>query len=577
MTEHLKFVCELKNVPGNQIEELTSETLQVVMLTEHKHKMVSELSGGMKRKLSLAMAIVSKPKVIILDEPTSGLDVESRRQTWELIKRLKVGRSIIMSSQHLEEADELADRICIMTKGKLLALDRPEGIKKQFGVGYKLLIEPKVDQISQQEFQELTNTEIGPLVLSAPNRERGYGENSDSTRKKVIYQVPFSQVQSLSGLLSELEARFGDRTYIDIEMNSLEDAYINIAKEEEKLIANMASTRRSDRAKSISNIDERQALIQSHNAAAINETINETTDLEASRLYGTESNTAETSRFPVDLERFMNAKSEPAFHRQAWANCKRRLIQFIKSPQEIVLNVQILLFILIQIILLQTILSITFKLAEARGSDAALRQTMEEMEERILHMAFPALVLASIVTSGALFVVTAVQDREDKLRYLLKFSGMTSTAYFFGLVVADMILFCVPCGLVVLLSYFLDIKSFYANAGEILMALFMFGLGFMQLNYLVGYLFSTAESAFKYQLVAMGAYYALKLLAHLVDVLLLARGWTAEAHWLRIEMFFLYVSPFECLGELMSLALGRASARQALEPPRADQATVYQL
>jgi len=60
---------------------------------------------------------VSKPNVVILDEPTSGLDVESRRQVWELIKRLKVGRSIIMSSQHLEEADELADRIMIMTKG----------------------------------------------------------------------------------------------------------------------------------------------------------------------------------------------------------------------------------------------------------------------------------------------------------------------------------------------------------------------------------------------------------------------------------------------------------------------------
>jgi len=79
----------------------------------------------MKRKLSLAMAIVTKPSVLILDEPTSGLDVESRRQIWDLIKTLKVGRSIIMSSQHLEEADELADRICIMTKGKLLALDNP--------------------------------------------------------------------------------------------------------------------------------------------------------------------------------------------------------------------------------------------------------------------------------------------------------------------------------------------------------------------------------------------------------------------------------------------------------------------
>lgn len=83
----------------------------------------------MKRKLSLAMAIVTKPKLLILDEPTSGLDVESRRQIWELIKSLKAGRSIIMSSQHLEEADELSDRLCILTKGQLLALDTPENIK----------------------------------------------------------------------------------------------------------------------------------------------------------------------------------------------------------------------------------------------------------------------------------------------------------------------------------------------------------------------------------------------------------------------------------------------------------------
>ena len=97
--------------------QLIKETLSQVLLTEHKDKKVKELSGGMKRKLSLAMAIVTKPKVLILDEPTSGLDVQSRRQIWNLIKKIKQGRSIIMSSQHLEEADELADRICIMTKG----------------------------------------------------------------------------------------------------------------------------------------------------------------------------------------------------------------------------------------------------------------------------------------------------------------------------------------------------------------------------------------------------------------------------------------------------------------------------
>jgi ABC-type multidrug transport system ATPase subunit len=77
--EHLEFVCEIKNVPKSEVKTLIEETLSVVMLTEHRLKRVNELSGGMKRKLSLAMAIVTKPKVIILDEPTSGLDVESRR------------------------------------------------------------------------------------------------------------------------------------------------------------------------------------------------------------------------------------------------------------------------------------------------------------------------------------------------------------------------------------------------------------------------------------------------------------------------------------------------------------------
>jgi len=85
-------------MPVQEIPATIEETLRVVMLTEHAHKKVKELSGGMKRKLSLAMAIVTKPSVIILDEPTSGLDVESRRQVWDLIKRIKVGRSIIMSS-----------------------------------------------------------------------------------------------------------------------------------------------------------------------------------------------------------------------------------------------------------------------------------------------------------------------------------------------------------------------------------------------------------------------------------------------------------------------------------------------
>jgi len=79
VTEHLQLVCDLKNIEHGLIDGYIKSTLEVVILTEFKDKKVSELSGGMKRKLSLAMAIVSEPLVLILDEPTSGLDVQSRR------------------------------------------------------------------------------------------------------------------------------------------------------------------------------------------------------------------------------------------------------------------------------------------------------------------------------------------------------------------------------------------------------------------------------------------------------------------------------------------------------------------
>jgi ATP-binding cassette, subfamily A (ABC1), member 3 len=77
--EHLELVCELKNVPHNEVKSQIDETLNVVMLTDHQRKLANQLSGGMKRKLSLGMALIGKSKLIILDEPTSGLDVESRR------------------------------------------------------------------------------------------------------------------------------------------------------------------------------------------------------------------------------------------------------------------------------------------------------------------------------------------------------------------------------------------------------------------------------------------------------------------------------------------------------------------
>ena len=77
--EHLSLVCSIKDIKSHVCERNIEEVLELVMLTQHQHKRVTELSGGMKRKLSLGMALIGEPKTLVLDEPTSGLDVESRR------------------------------------------------------------------------------------------------------------------------------------------------------------------------------------------------------------------------------------------------------------------------------------------------------------------------------------------------------------------------------------------------------------------------------------------------------------------------------------------------------------------
>lgn len=113
----------------------------------------------MKRKLSLGMSLVGNSKIVILDEPTSGLDVDSRKIIWDLIKKIKLNRSVILSTQHIEEADILADRVCIMSHGKVIALDTPSEIKRKFGVGYNLIIELK-----KQSSEDISESPIKSLI-----------------------------------------------------------------------------------------------------------------------------------------------------------------------------------------------------------------------------------------------------------------------------------------------------------------------------------------------------------------------------------------------------------------------------
>lgn len=120
VNEILGFVSGYYGLYDNR--ERIDFLLENLGLTEHRHKLVSQLSGGMKRRLLIAKALVHRPKLILLDEPTAGVDIELRNSMWEFIRRLNKEEklAVLLTTHYLEEAEELCDRVAIIRKGKLL-------------------------------------------------------------------------------------------------------------------------------------------------------------------------------------------------------------------------------------------------------------------------------------------------------------------------------------------------------------------------------------------------------------------------------------------------------------------------
>lgn len=129
--ENLLLTARLYGISDEK--EKTESALAAFNLKDSEKKLAKNLSGGMQRRLSLAMALVSEPKVLFLDEPTLGLDVRARRELWKEIDALKGKITIILTTHYLEEAEALSDRVAIMKKGKILALGTAEEIKKSVG------------------------------------------------------------------------------------------------------------------------------------------------------------------------------------------------------------------------------------------------------------------------------------------------------------------------------------------------------------------------------------------------------------------------------------------------------------
>ncbi|MCI4438512.1 ATP-binding cassette domain-containing protein [archaeon] len=133
--ENIMLCADLYGIPRDVAKKRALELLELVELADFKDKKVETYSGGMRRRLELAIGLINRPKVLFLDEPTLGLDVQTRAATWEYIRRLKkeYGMTIFMTTHYLEEADTLCDRIAIIDHGKIVVTGSPSELKDSIG------------------------------------------------------------------------------------------------------------------------------------------------------------------------------------------------------------------------------------------------------------------------------------------------------------------------------------------------------------------------------------------------------------------------------------------------------------
>ncbi|MEH0981481.1 ATP-binding cassette domain-containing protein [Micromonospora sp. CPCC 205556] len=130
--ENLQLMADLKRLGSGEGRRVVTQLLERFDLVESAQKPVSSYSGGMRRKLDLAMTLVGKPRIIFLDEPTTGLDPRSRRAMWAIVRELVAdGVTLFLTTQYLEEADQLADRIAVLDQGRLVAQGTPDDLKRQ--------------------------------------------------------------------------------------------------------------------------------------------------------------------------------------------------------------------------------------------------------------------------------------------------------------------------------------------------------------------------------------------------------------------------------------------------------------
>ncbi|XP_037883728.1 phospholipid-transporting ATPase ABCA1 isoform X1 [Glossina fuscipes] len=220
VADHLKFFSRLKGLKDDAVEKEVNKYLKIIELEDKRNVASKKLSGGMKRKLSVCCALCGDTKVVLCDEPSSGMDPGARRQLWNLLQAEKAGRTILLTTHFMDEADVLGDRIAIMCDGELKCCGTPFFLKKKYGSGYKLIC-VKRDDCNVNEVTALLRKYVPNLEI-----ETDIGA-------ELSYQLPDSYSNLFEEMFRDLEENSEGLQLngYGIGITSLEEVFMKVGAE----------------------------------------------------------------------------------------------------------------------------------------------------------------------------------------------------------------------------------------------------------------------------------------------------------------------------------------------------------
>ncbi|KAH6921804.1 hypothetical protein HPB50_005003 [Hyalomma asiaticum] len=212
---------KLKGIPLNRIRHEIVTLLHDVSLIEYRTVLAVDLSLGLQRRLCAAIAILGTPKVIIMDEPTANMDPESRREMWELLLKIRRRCTILLTTQHLDEADVLGDRIVIMANGRIRCSGSPTFLKHRFGTGYHMKI------------NKLPTCKIADIEKLLENYAAKVKRQSDSDNEAVFILGHIAPARKIATMFKDIEQRSEELGIesVGLSVTSLEDVLIRVGEE----------------------------------------------------------------------------------------------------------------------------------------------------------------------------------------------------------------------------------------------------------------------------------------------------------------------------------------------------------